>query len=394
MRKAEKKNARTGRRGDILIYLDNAATSFIKPKKVYDAVAEAFGSAASPGRGGYSAALKASEILYGARESIAGLINAPSPENIVFTDNATTAINTALKGLIKKGDTFAISGAEHNAVARPSKKLSDNGANLVVIDTDKFGYITSEATERAVDGKRLKLVCVIHASNVTGALNDIEKIGAVAKRNNAIFMVDAAQSIGCVPIDVEKYGIDILAFPGHKGLLGPQGTGGLYIRDGLMIDSLTEGGTGSLSESLVQPEILPDRFESGTQNVPGIAGLSQGVKFVMKKGVRGIGEKERYLTKMLAEDLAAIRGVKIYGKPGSEMSVGVLSITTPMGSVELSDMLAKEYNIAVRAGLHCAPLAHRAIGTNEGGTVRFSPGVFTTREQIKFAARAVERCLK
>lgn len=377
-----------------MIYLDNAATSFLKPKSVREAVMRAMSSAASPGRGGYREAVKASEIVFSARESLARLFNINTPENIIFTNNATTAINTALKGAVGKYDNLAISSMEHNAVARPANKLSDEGVGLTLIKADSQGYVTAEAVDRVLAGNKVNLVCLIHASNVSGSLNDIEKIGKIVKKHNALFMVDASQSAGAVGIDVEKCNIDLLAFPGHKGLLGPQGTGGLYIRDGLMLNSLTEGGTGSMSESLKQPDILPDRFEAGTANVPGIAGLNAGAGYILKVGADNIGRKERELAKILAEDLSVINGVKVYGRPGGEESVGVVSITTPLGSVELSDMLSKEYNIAVRAGLHCAPLAHKTLGTIETGTVRFSPGIFTTKEQIKFTARAVSQCLK
>lgn len=377
-----------------MIYLDNAATSFFKPKSVREAVMRAMSSAASPGRGGYRAAVRASEIVFDARESLAELFNIHTPESIIFTNNATAAINTALKGAVGKYDSFAISSMEHNAVARPAKTLSDGGAELILIKADQDGYVTAEAVDRALLGSKAGLVCLIHASNVSGSLNDIERIGQTVKKHNALFMVDASQSAGAVGIDTEKCKIDLLAFPGHKGLLGPQGTGGLYIREGLKLQTLIEGGTGSMSESLNQPDILPDRFEAGTANVPGIAGLCAGVRYILKTGAENIGRKERELAKILAEDLSVIKGVRVYGRPGSEDSVGVVSITAPMGSVELSDMLSKEYNIAVRSGLHCAPLAHKTLGTIETGTVRFSPGIFTTKEQIKFTVSAVERCLK
>lgn len=376
-----------------MIYLDNAATSFIKPSSVQKAVTDAIKSSASPGRGAYKAAKRASETLFAAREALCELFNIPSPENIIFTNNATSAINTAMKG-IKTDGAIAITKMEHNAVARPAKKLSDSGKKVVMVEADRDGFVTPEAVERVFLTSNVGALCMIHASNVSGSLNDIEAIGKIVKKHGAIFMVDASQSAGCTEIDTEACNIDLLAFPGHKGLLGPQGTGGLYIKEGIVLDTLTEGGTGSMSESLVQPDILPDRFEAGTQNVPGVAGLLAGVNFVLKNGAATIGEKERYLAKILAEDLSAIDGVKVYGRPGSKDSVGVVSVTTRLGSVELADMLAKDYSIAVRAGLHCAPLAHRTLGTLESGTVRFSPGFFTTKEDVKYAARAVAKCLK
>lgn len=377
-----------------MIYLDNAATSFIKPVAVKRAVMRAMEEASSPGRGGYREAVRAGEIVFSAREALAELFNIPAPENIVFTQNATAAINTALKGLVGKNDTLVISKMEHNAVARPAKSLSDKGAEVLLIPADKDGFVRPEAMEQVFSGRRVKLACVIHASNVSGSVNDIELLGRTAKKHGALFMVDASQSAGCVPIDVEKMGIDILAFPGHKALLGPQGTGGLYIREGLCPDTLMEGGTGSLSELLTQPDIMPDRFEAGTLNVPGIAGLLAGVRFVLREGVGSIGERERYLTGLLAEDLAEIKGVELIGRPGKAESVGVLSVTVTSGCVEAADRMAAEYAVALRAGLHCAPLAHKSLGTIDVGTLRFSPGAFTTREQIKYAAMAMKRMLK
>ncbi len=375
-----------------MIYLDNAATTFIKPDSVSKAMLYSLRNLSSPGRGSYKNASLAGEVIYSAREALARLFNIENPENIIFTDNATTSINTALKGLISPGDSFMISSMEHNAVARPSHLLSQKGAHLYVAEGNLPGFVTPESVLSSLKPD-IKLLCLIHSSNVTGSINDLEKIGKELKKRNILFMVDASQSAGSVPIDVEKMSIDILAFPGHKGLFGPQGTGGLYIREGLLLDPLTEGGTGSFSESLSQPEILPDRFESGTPNVPGIAGLLSGVKFILKEGVKNIYAHEKELLKTLYEDLSSIPSVKIAGDPLGNSSA-VLSVVTRKDSSLISKELYKNYGVCVRAGLHCAPLAHKTIGTIDTGTVRFSPGYFNTKAEMKKAAFALSKCLK
>ncbi len=375
-----------------MIYLDNAATSFLKPDSVKKAVNFSLNNFSSPGRGSYRNAYCASEIIFSAREALAKLFNIDSSENIIFTDNATTAINTALKGLIKEGDSFLISTMEHNAVARPSNLLNEKGATLYYVKGDEKGFVKKEALLSSLNPD-IKLVCLIHSSNVTGSINDLTEIGKELKERDILFMVDASQSAGSVPIDVEKSCIDILAFPGHKGLLGPQGTGGLYIREGILPDSLTEGGTGSFSESLTQPLVLPDRFESGTPNVPGISGLLSGVNFILRHKVENIHAYETELIRILAEDFSVIPSVKIMGTPG-ENSTSVMSIVTKEDSSVLAEKLYKNHGICVRAGLHCAPLAHETIGTFDTGTVRFSPGFFNTREEMKKTALALCKCLK
>ena len=376
-----------------MIYLDNAATTFQKPECVKNAVIYALNNLGSPGRGTYLPSIKATETVYSAREALAQLFNIKTPENIIFTDNATTAINTALKGLLSPGDSFAISGMEHNAVARPAESLRQKGCHLYMIDGNSEGYITAEAVKKVLF-PGIRLLCLIHSSNVSGSLNNLEAIGKEAKKLGIIFMVDASQSAGCCSIDVEKYGIDILAFPGHKALLGPPGTGALYIKEGLSLTPLTEGGTGSMSESLLQPIILPDRFESGTLNVPAIAGLLAGVNFVIQHGAENIGKVENELTKLLAEDLSAIKGLKLIGAPFSDTKTAVLSVSSDKDCIRLSELLFKNYGICTRAGLHCAPLAHKTLGTIESGTLRFSPGIFTHRSEIKKTALAVSKCLK
>lgn len=375
-----------------MIFLDNAATSFRKPASVRSAVIRAMDRMASPGRGGYKLSAEAGRCLWDTREKIASLFGIRTPETVVFTDNATTAVNLALKGLVRRRDTFLISSMEHNAVARPASGLAENGAILLFAGGDEAGFVGVDAVTNAMTADT-KLVCLIHASNVSGSINDIEAIGKAVRARGAYFMVDASQSAGCVPIDVEKAGIDLLAFPGHKGLLGPQGTGALYIRESVKLMPLTEGGTGSMSESLHQPSELPDRFESGTPNVPGIAGLSAALDYVTGRGAEDIGGHERHLARRLAEKLSVIPGVRVIGAPGGERSTGVVSVTVPTDCMAFAERLWKDYGVAVRAGLHCAPLAHRTLGTFDTGTVRFSPGAFTTPEEIDAAALAVGRCL-
>ncbi len=376
-----------------MIYLDNAATTFQKPECVKKAVINALNTCASPGRGGYILSRKASSVVYSAREALARLFNIPEPENIVFTNNATTAINTALKGVLKSGDKVLTTSMEHNSVLRPLKTLEKQGIETSYIKADSCGYISPEAVAKSLTPDT-RLLCLIHSSNVCGSKNDLVSIGIEAKRKGVLFMVDASQSAGCSSIDVRRHNIDILAFPGHKGLLGPQGSGGLYIRKGIDISPLTEGGTGSMSESLLQPDIFPDRLESGTLCVPAIAGLLAGTNHILKVGAEEIGKYERYLTRILAEDLSAIRGVELKGSPFSENCSAVLSVVTPMDCFSLSDKLFKNHGICVRAGLHCAPLAHKTLGTFDTGTVRFSPGIYTTPRDIKKTVSAVSKCLK
>lgn len=376
-----------------MIYLDNAATSFQKPPQVFHAVMNAMRTMTSPGRGGYGASRAASEVIFEAREALSELFHIATPARVVFTDNATTAINTAMKGVLRPGDTLLISSMEHNAVARPAFEAAKRGVACSVVQTDGDGRLSPTALDEAMTGK-VRMVCLIHASNVSGVCNDLAALGRIVKKHGALFMVDASQSAGVADIDVDECGIDLLAFPGHKSLLGPQGTGALYIREGVSVSPLTFGGTGSLSESLRQPELLPDRFESGTHNVPGIAGLNAGVRYILKRTPQAIAAHENACVRLLAEDLSVIRGVRLYGSPLSAGRVGVLSVTAEKDSVQLASRLADEFGICVRAGLHCAPLAHKTLGTFESGTVRFSPGAFTTKAQIKQAALAFSRCLQ
>ncbi len=368
-----------------IIYLDNAATTFPKPAEVGAAVKDFIDNwGGNPGRGGHSLSRKAGEIVYSCREKLAELFNIDNPERIVFTKNATEALNTAINGVIGPEDEILISSMEHNSVLRPAAAKESAGARLKIIPADSQGRITPEAVEKAIS-PRTKLVCVIHASNVTGTLNDIGAINDVVHSYGALTLFDAAQTAGLIPIDASDF--DFLAFAGHKGLYGPTGTGGLYVREGICMRPLTSGGTGSISESALMPLIYPDRLEAGTVNAAGIAGLLAGVEFVEKENP---GEREHAAAKRLAEKLGNLKSVEVKGDNG----VNVVGVRLKnMDCVDAAARLDSEYSIAVRGGLHCAPLAHRSLGTIGGGMLRFSTGAFTTEADIDAAALAMEKIL-
>lgn len=376
-----------------MIYLDNAATSYPKPPGVARAVRRALDTCASPGRGAYSLSRTAAGVVYDAREKLCELFGAKNPEQIVFCQNATMAINTALFGALRPRDRFLVTSMEHNSVIRPAKRLEGRGARLVVIRAGEDGIVDPEAVRARLD-RHTRLLCVIHASNVSGSVNDIEAIGKIAKDFGVLFMVDASQSAGLLPIDVKRAGIDLLAFPGHKALLGPAGTGGLYVGERVKLAPLLYGGTGSVSESFLQPDFMPDRLEAGTLNVPGIAGLSAGVDFILRHTPEAICEHERELVKVLMEDLSVIPGVTVLGTPDLSRRAGAVAVKTTKDTSDVAAMLDCEYGICVRAGLHCAPMAHKTLGSFDSGAVRFSPGVFTTKAEIKRAAWAMERIMK
>lgn len=291
---------------------------------------------------------------------------------------------------MKEGDHVITSSMEHNSMIRPLMALKEKGIEVTIVKANEEGKIDPEDIKEAIT-KKTKMIAITHASNVTGTIMPIEEIGNIAREMNLIFLVDAAQTVGVLPIDVEKQNIDLLAFPGHKGLYGPQGTGGLYVRKSIEILPLEEGGTGSKSESMYQPDLMPDKLESGTPNTPGIAGLKEGVKFVKSVGIKNIYQQEKRLTKILIEGLKEIKGVKIYGPQKVEERVGVVSITLKDSDVgEISYILDRDFDIATRAGLHCAPLAHSTIGTLKTGTLRFGIGYFNTEEEVEKAIKAIE----
>lgn len=368
-----------------MIYLDNAATSGKKPEEVYVAVDHALRhSSGNPGRSGHSISLAAGQIVEETRQQIAAFFHAGDASAICFTPNTTTALNTAIFGLVRPGDHVITSALEHNSVSRPLEYLRSLGCEITILPASPDTGVDPAEVEKSLK-TATSLVVMTHCSNVTGTLNDICSVGEICRAHEVPFLVDAAQSAGTRAIDLQKMPIDLLAFPGHKGLLGPQGTGGLYIRKDLPVQPLTRGGTGSFSELLDQPEQRPDRYESGTLNVPGLAGLGAGVRYLSRLGMDTVERREAYLREMMIEGLQEIPGITIYGPRVGQPAGCVISFTLEgMEPSEISAILDTAFDIGVRAGLHCAPYAHRALGTlASGGTVRVSPHLFTEDEEIE-----------
>lgn len=377
-----------------MIYLDNAATTYPKPEVVYKAVDECLrGYCANPGRSGHKLSLKAGRIILEAREAIAELFNIKYAERVIFTYNATDSINLGLKGFLKGGDHVITTSMEHNAVMRPLKSLEAIGVETTIVNCNAQGELDPKEVESAIKSNT-KLIVMTHASNVTGTILPVLEVGQTARKHNVKLMVDAAQTAGVYDIDVQEMNIDLLAFTGHKSLFGPQGVGGLYINNGIDIFPLKEGGTGSSSESLFQPEILPDRYESGTLNTPGIAGLLAGLGFIRQVGIAEIREHETALTKRLVEGLRSLERVTVYGPENISKQAPVISINIEnIGSSEISYLLDEGFDIATRPGLHCAPMAHITTNSLEQGTVRFSMGYFNTKEEIDFVISALEKII-
>ncbi|AIS53586.1 cysteine desulfurase Csd [Thermoanaerobacter kivui] len=373
-----------------MIYFDNAATSWPKPESVYKEVDRVLRNCGNPGRGSHTMALEAGRVIFEARQEICRIFNIKDPMRIAFTLNTTEALNIALKGVLKEGDHVITSSMEHNSMIRPLMALQGIGIEVTIVKANSEGKIDPDDVKKAVK-KNTKMIAMTHASNVTGTIMPIREIGNIAREMNLIFLVDAAQTAGVLDIDVESQNIHLLAFPGHKGLYGPQGTGGLYIKEGIDIKTIKEGGTGSKSESIYQPDLMPDKLESGTPNTPGIAGLKEGVKFIRSVGIDVIREHEKQLTKMLIEGLKEIKKVIIYGPQNVEERVGVVSIRIKdMDVGEISYLLDREFGIATRSGLHCASLAHSTIGTLQTGTLRFGIGYFNTEKEVVEAIKAIE----
>jgi len=379
-----------------VIYLDNAASTWPKPPQVKEAMNECLDQfAANPGRGGHQLAMRASRTLFQTRVNLAKLFRIKNPNDIIFTSNATSALNQAIKGWLKPGDHVITTTMEHNSVRRPLEFLKkEQGISITYVQPDQAFLFSLNDFEQAITDQT-KLVVVSHASNLIGTLAPIREIGELCSRYQVPFLVDASQSAGIIPIDVQGMNITMLAFPGHKGLYGPQGTGGLYIDPALDLVPLLHGGTGSHSESIEQPMTRPDRYESGTANTVGIAGLGAGVEFVLKTGVEKINQKERELTNTLLEGLAGINGVKVYGPDKSVERAGVVAFTLDgIDASEVAFLLDQQYGIAVRAGYHCTPLGHETIGTMGMGAVRASFGYFNEQKDVAALLEAVREIQK
>ncbi len=377
------------------VYLDNAATSWPKPETVYRAVDHFMREVgATPGRGGHWREEEAAHIADEARSALAGLFHAPDPAGVVFTMNATQAVNMALKGLLRPGDHVVTSSIEHNAMWRPLKALERRGMGVSAIACAPDGTLDPAEVAAALR-PNTRLIALLHASNVLGTILPIAEIGQIAHRHGIPFLVDAAQTAGAYPIDMEAMGVDLLAFAGHKGLYGPHGTGGLVVRPGLVLETWVEGGSGAESEPETMPETLPLRLEAGTQNAAGIAGLLAGVRFVLEQGVGRIRAHEMELTALLIQALQDIPGLAILGPEELARRTAVVSVTIEGYAPEqLAAVLDQVFDVATRAGLHCAPQAHRTAGTLACGALRFSPGYFTTRDEIQYTVEALRGALQ
>ena len=371
-----------------MIYLDCAATSLQKPRGVAEAAARAIGTLASPGRGGHPPARLAAETAWKCRLLAAELFNAPGPEDVVFTMNATHGLNIALGSLVSPGGRAVVSGWEHNAVIRP---LHAMGAEVDAVRTPLFDAAAAlEGFKSRIPGAEC-CVCT-HVSNVFGFVLPVYEIAEICRENGVPFVLDASQSAGALDVDAKRLGAAFIAMPGHKGLLGPQGTGLLICSAGAK--PLMAGGTGSESRSRLMPEYLPDRLEAGTHNMPGIAGLLAGMEYVKRLGLPAIARRERALTRALGERLSALPGLEVFLSERPEAQAGVLSVRSgAMGCEELAEALARR-GVCTRAGLHCAPLANESAGTLESGTVRFSVSPFNTPQELKTAAGILARCLR
>ena len=371
-----------------MIYLDNAATSYQKPEAVYQAVQEAMHHMGNSGRGAHGASLDASRQIYSARELLAELFHAGDPSRVAFTANSTESLNMAVFGLFGPGDHIITTMLEHNSVLRPLYLLEEAGLELTILPADQNGCICYEDIEKVIRPNTKGIICT-HASNRTGNMVDIGWIGRFCRKIGLLFVVDASQTAGVFDIDMEEMGIDVLCFTGHKGLLGPQGTGGICVRQGVAVRPLIVGGSGVHSYSKAHPEDMPTALEAGTLNGHGIAGLYAALRYIQETGMEQIRERELSLMRQFYDGVRTIPGVTIYGDfTGQRAPIVSLNIRD-YDSGEVADELAYHYEIYTRAGAHCAPLMHRALGTESTGAVRFSMSHFNTEAEIDEAVRAV-----
>lgn len=375
-----------------MIYLDNAATTFQKPKEVVEAVSEALLSLGNSGRGAHGASLDASRVIYDTRRLLSQLFHGGDPSRIAFTANSTESLNMAVEGLFEPGDHVITTAMEHNSVLRPLYRLKERGLQLTIVPADKLGRINQQDLEDAVL-ENTKGIVITHASNLTGNLNDLESVGRICRKKKLLLVVDASQTAGVFPIDMESMGIDVLCFTGHKGLLGPQGTGGICVREGLFIRPLLVGGSGVKSYSKTHPTEMPEALEAGTLNGHGIAGLHGALRYIMGIGTEAIRNRELMLMRQFYDGVRSLPGVTVYGDFSEESlmrraPIVALNIRN-YDSGEVADELAESYGIYTRAGAHCAPLMHQALGTASQGAVRFSMSHFNKEEEIDAAIHAV-----
>ncbi|HPP06698.1 MAG TPA: aminotransferase class V-fold PLP-dependent enzyme [Syntrophorhabdaceae bacterium] len=376
------------------IYFDNPATSWPKPPCMIEAMIDFNNNiGANPGRSAHRLSIEAARVLFNTRDSIASLLGAKDPDTIVFTRNATEGLNIVIHGLLKPGDHVITTSMEHNSVMRPLRSKEKEGVELTIIKCSSDGEVDPEDISRAIK-KNTTLIISTHASNVAGTIMPIDEIGHIARSRDIVYCVDGAQTVGNVAFNIKEQPIDILVFTGHKSLYGPQGTGGIYIRKGIegRIKPLEQGGTGSRSEYEEHPDFMPDRFESGTPNTIGIAGLGASVRHVSALGIDNIRKKELHLTGLFLDGIASIEGIKVYGVKDINKKIAVVSFSIEgMTPSDISYILDREFNIMSRPGLHCAPSAHRTMGSFPEGTVRFGFGIFNTEEEIKIAIEAIEK---
>lgn len=374
------------------VYLDNGATSYPKAPGVAESMAEyILNVGTNVNRGAYSSSFKAENTVYETRELLCELFHFNKPENVIFTKNITESMNVLLKGLLKENDHAVVSSMEHNAVMRPLNKL--NKVEYTKVICNEKGELNIEDVKKTIKDNT-KAIIMTHASNVCGTVLDLEKVGQVCKKHNLFFIIDSAQTAGFQDIDFQKFNADAIGFTGHKSLLGPQGIGGFIVNDRINNEMTTfiEGGTGSLSDTEIQPDYMPDKFEAGTLNIPGIYGLNASLKYLLKNGVKNIREKEIYLLSRFIDGILNIENIKLIGKTATLDRTGILSIdfiNNDNGIV--SHELSKEYGIMTRSGMHCAPSAHKTLGTFPKGTVRFSVSHFTTMEEIDYAIDCINK---
>ena len=377
-----------------MIYLDNAATTFQKPRCVIEAVASAMEHMGNAGRGASDAALDASRTIFNAREALADLFGAEHPSCMVFTANSTESLNIAIKGLFSPGDRVVTTMLEHNSVLRPLYELEEHGVELEIVAADERGVLDYAALEAAVTPGTRGVVCT-HASNLTGNMVDIARVGKIAHAAGAVLVVDASQTAGAFPINVQELGVDVLCFTGHKSMLGPQGTGGMYVRSGLEVRPLLSGGSGIDTYNRHHPSQMPTALEAGTLNGHGIAGLAAAVGYLNETGMETIRSRELELMRRFYDGVRTIPSIKVYGDFDVELRAPIVALNIgDYDSSEVSDELNLTYGIVTRPGAHCAPLMHKALGTVSQGAVRFSFSHFNTEEEVDSAVQALAELAK